>query len=45
MSNKPKWLIVGSLVMDLIVGTERFPSEGESVIGRFFNTAHGRKGD
>lgn len=44
MSKTPKILVVGSLVMDLIVGTERFPNEGETVIGTYFHTAPGGKG-
>lgn len=43
-TRKPKILVVGSFVMDLIVGTERFPKEGETVIGTSFNTAAGGKG-
>ncbi|HBL84243.1 MAG: ribokinase [Clostridiales bacterium GWF2_38_85] len=41
---KPKILVVGSLVMDLIVSSERFPESGESVIGFDFNIAAGGKG-
>lgn len=41
---KPKILVVGSFVMDLIVGTERFPQEGETVIGTDFSMASGGKG-
>ncbi|MDD4165359.1 MAG: ribokinase [Eubacteriales bacterium] len=41
---KPKILVVGSLVMDLIVSSEKFPSSGESVIGCDFRTAPGGKG-
>jgi len=44
MNRKPKVLVVGSLVMDLIVSTERFPDMGETVIGNGFNTAPGGKG-
>lgn len=44
MKNRPKILVVGSLVMDLIVGTERFPERGETVIGHSFHTAPGGKG-
>jgi arabinose-5-phosphate isomerase len=36
---KPKILVVGSLVMDLIVTTERFCNAGETVIGNGFATA------
>lgn len=41
---KPKILVVGSLVMDLIVSTERFPNSGETVFGSDFHTAPGGKG-
>lgn len=41
---KPKILVVGSLVMDLIVTTERFCNAGETVIGSGFSTASGGKG-
>lgn len=41
---KPKILVVGSLVMDLIVTTERFCNAGETVIGSGFSTAPGGKG-
>ncbi|WMJ84131.1 ribokinase [Oscillospiraceae bacterium LTW-04] len=41
---KSKILVVGSLVMDMIVSTERFPNEGETVLGSGFRTAPGGKG-
>lgn len=41
---KPKLLVVGSFVMDLIVSTEIFPSSGETVLGKKFQTAPGGKG-
>jgi len=41
---KPKILVVGSLVMDLIVSSERIPASGETVIGFGFQTASGGKG-
>lgn len=41
---KPKILVVGSLVMDLIVTAERFCNAGETVIGNGFSTAPGGKG-
>ena len=44
MGNKPKILVVGSFVMDLIVTTSRFPEAGETVIGAGFSTAPGGKG-
>ena len=42
--NKPKILVVGSFVMDLVVTTNRFPSVGETVLGCDFTTAPGGKG-
>ena len=33
---KPKLLVVGSFVMDLIVSTEIFPNSGETVLGKKF---------
>lgn len=44
MGNKPKILVVGSFVMDLIVTTARFPEAGETVLGSGFTTAPGGKG-
>jgi len=45
MQRKPKILVVGSFVMDLIVSTSRVPNEGETVIaGLSFKTASGGKG-
>lgn len=44
MQGKPKILVVGSFVMDLIVSTERFPNSGETVLGKGFQTAPGGKG-
>lgn len=44
MSRKPKILVVGSFVMDLISSTTRFPQSGESIIGFDFTTAPGGKG-
>ena len=41
---KPKILVVGSFVMDLIVSTNRFPNLGETVVGTSFSTAPGGKG-
>lgn len=41
---KPKILVVGSLVMDLIAETSRFPVAGETVLGTNFSTASGGKG-
>lgn len=44
MYKKPKILVVGSFVMDLIISARRFPSAGESVFGTGFATAPGGKG-
>ena len=44
MNRKPKILVVGSLVMDLTVNTERFPGPGATVLGKSFRTAPGGKG-
>lgn len=44
MQRKPKILVVGSLVMDLTVSTNRFPNAGETVLGTSFQTAAGGKG-
>ncbi len=41
---KPKILVVGSFVMDLIAVTARFPQAGETIIGKDFSTAPGGKG-
>lgn len=43
-TKKPKILVVGSLVMDLIVSTPRFPQQGETVLGTDYTTASGGKG-
>lgn len=42
--HNPKILVVGSLVMDLIAETQRFPAAGETVLGIAFSTASGGKG-
>ncbi|WP_302779256.1 ribokinase [Anaerotruncus colihominis] len=44
MNRKPKILVVGSFVMDLIVSTKKFPGSGETVLGKSFRTAPGGKG-
>lgn len=41
---KPRILVVGSFVMDLIVSAPRFPASGESVLGTNYRTAPGGKG-
>ena len=42
--SRPRILVVGSLVMDLIVSMSRFPERGETVLGEGFQTACGGKG-
>ena len=44
MLKKPKILVVGSFMMDLIASTTRAPKSGETVIGKKFQTAPGGKG-
>lgn len=44
IKDKPKILVVGSFVKDLIVSTRRFPEAGETVLGFGFETASGGKG-
>lgn len=44
MMNRPKILVVGSFVKDLIVSAGRFPEAGETVLGQDFRTASGGKG-
>lgn len=41
MYKKPKILVVGSFMMDLIVSTGKFPNSGETVIGKSSNTGRG----
>lgn len=44
MLKKPRILVVGSFMMDLIASAERAPNAGENVIGKKFTTAPGGKG-
>ena len=44
MLRKPKILVVGSFMMDLIASAPRVPNLGETVIGTRFQTAPGGKG-
>ena len=44
MNRKPRILVVGSFVMDLITSTRVFPGPGETVLGETFTTAPGGKG-
>src|SRR5271154_4936322 len=37
-------VVVGSINLDLVVGADRIPLVGETVIGKSFNTFHGGKG-
>ena len=44
MLKRPKILVVGSFMMDLIASTKRAPQSGETVVGLKFQTAPGGKG-
>ena len=44
MIRKPRILVVGIFVMDLIASTKKAPNSGETVIGLNFRTAPGGKG-
>lgn len=44
MNRKPRILVVGSFMMDLIASAPRVPDLGETVIGTSFQTAGGGKG-
>lgn len=44
MEKKPKIIVVGSFMMDLIASAPRVPNLGETVIGDSFRTAPGGKG-
>lgn len=44
MERKPRILVVGSFVMDVIATTERVPPAGQTVYGREFHMAPGGKG-
>lgn len=44
MAKKPKILVVGSANMDLILRTERIPSEGETILGKDYQLVPGGKG-
>jgi len=41
---KPRVLVIGSINMDLVVRVDRMPREGETIIGREFQTFPGGKG-
>ncbi|MDD3347496.1 ribokinase [Oscillibacter sp.] len=44
MQRKPRILVVGSFVMDVIATTERVPHSGQTVYGKAFHMAPGGKG-
>lgn len=44
MSRKPRVLVVGSFVMDVIATTERVPGSAQTVYGKSFHMAPGGKG-
>ena len=44
MQRKPRILVVGSFVMDVIATTEQIPAAGQTVYGKSFHTASGGKG-
>ena len=44
LHRKPRILVVGSFVMDVIATTERVPASGQTVYGKSFHTAPGGKG-
>ena len=44
LKTAPKILVVGSINMDLIVSSDRFPESGETVLGQSYQTAPGGKG-
>lgn len=44
MVKRPKILVVGSFMMDLISKTLKVPNEGETITGQTFSTASGGKG-
>ena len=44
MQRKPRILVVGSFVMDVIATTERIPPSGQTVYGKEFHMAPGGKG-
>ncbi|HUO17181.1 MAG TPA: hypothetical protein VMX38_19520 [Verrucomicrobiae bacterium] len=37
-------VVGGSINLDLVVGADRIPQVGETIIGNSFNTAYGGKG-
>src|SRR5690606_33100518 len=43
-SARPRVLVIGSFITDLVVRVERYPNEGETLIGREFNRFCGGKG-
>lgn len=44
MAKKPKILVAGSFVMDLVASTDHAPKAGQTVVGKSFHMAPGGKG-
>ena len=44
LHKKPRILVVGSFVMDVIAATEKIPGSGQTVYGKSFHMAPGGKG-
>lgn len=44
LHRKPRILVVGSFVMDVIATTEQIPGAGQTVYGKSFHMAPGGKG-
>ena len=44
LHKKPRILVVGSFVMDVIAATEKVPGSGQTVYGKSFHMAPGGKG-
>ena len=44
LHRKPRILVVGSFVMDVIAATEKIPGSGQTVYGKSFHMAPGGKG-
>lgn len=44
MSRSPNIVVIGSLNVDMIVKSDKFPEKGETILGQHFSTAMGGKG-
>lgn len=44
MQDTPRIVVIGSLNMDLVTETARFPQKGETILGHKFSFSHGGKG-